>query len=138
MLARFALIGSLTISLCSSCSGEPLPCGKCRDNQTEIEIVTRGAYVTSLVYTGPACEGATLSSNTDADAGYRSPGFVPGASSYRISGLAFGSCAVTLEFDGAPPLSGNFQVSQGTGCCAGMFIDSTPWVLPAADGGATN
>jgi hypothetical protein len=59
MLTRFALIGSLAISLCS-CSGVPLPCERCRDNDTEIEIVTRGAYVTSLVYTGPACQEATL------------------------------------------------------------------------------
>jgi hypothetical protein len=49
-----------------------------------------------------------------------------------------GTCEVTIDLEGSTQVSRTFRVWEGTGCCMGMFIDGTPWILSPVDAEAAS
>ena len=133
---RLVALAPLALTACWSTSSDNCYTTRCPLSPSyNILVVSNGAMVKNLTWSGPACDGASVGSRSTSLSNF-DHFFEPAAFVYEIGPIIPGACDVQVELEDGDILQKSFIVTL-QGCCGDYVATGNPWTLnaPSVDAG---
>jgi hypothetical protein len=113
-MTRAAILAGLALSA-SGCTSSNTECD-CSPARLHVNVPEERALdVSGVSLSGPACAGVTP--------GCDGLGVAGGCVEYGFQAAATGDCHVDVDFASGEVFSADVNITQVTGCCAGLYAD---------------